>query len=204
MYKYYMINFKKWLCEQNTVGTEFVDETQIDAIYDKAKLSVELVRLYDQMTNQKLLTNISTIVPLVSGVYGLYNSAENQKVIGSDILNKIRLKFGNDIVSIRNIQKIPNIVLKQHVPDIDVSKIQPSDIIKVNIKRIVSELGDSKQAIIQIASTIVHEATHELEYQTTGKTNEIGPKAAENNFMNWVEKNWNMIITRIPQLKQFF
>ena len=193
------MKFKQWF-EQNTLGTEFVDERQIDAIYDKAKLSVELVQLYDSMTNQKLLNNISTIVPLSTGVYGLYSSAENKKSIGPDILNKIRLKFGNDMKSISNLQKIPNIVLKQYVPDIDINKIIPSDVIKVNIKKIVNELGDTKEAIIEIASTIVHEATHELEYQTLGKTNEIGPKAAEAKFVNWVNKNWNLITTRIKEL----
>jgi hypothetical protein len=194
------MKFKEWLNEQSTVGTEFVDEKQIDLIYDKAKISVELVQLYDKMTNQKLLTNISTIAPLMSGVYGLYNSSENKKVIGPDILNKIRLKFGNDLTSMKNLQIIPSAVLRQHMPEIDINKIQPSDVIRVNVQKIVKELGDTKETIIEIASTIVHEATHELEYQTLGKTSEIGPKAAEAKFINWVSKNWNTIVVKIPEL----
>lgn len=193
------LNFKEWI-GQSTVGTEFVDESQIDAVYDKAKLSVALVQLYDKMTNQKLLTNISTIIPLTTGVYGLYSSSENKKVIGNDILNKIRMKFGNDVMSMRNIQKIPNVVLKKYLPDIDLNRVVPSDIIKVNVQKILRELGDTKQAVLEIASTIVHEATHELEFQTLGKTSEVGPKRAEKQFMDWVQRNWKNIISRIPKL----
>ena len=87
------MNFKKWL-EQNTVGTDQVDERQINAIYDKAKYAVQLVRMYDK----NLLKNISTIAPLTSSVYGMYSSGENKKAIGNDVLSKIRLKFGNDLM----------------------------------------------------------------------------------------------------------
>ena len=69
-----------------------------------------------------------------------------------------------------------------------------------NSKKIINELKSDKKSIIEIASTIVHEATHEIELQTTGTTNEVGPKNAEKKFIDWVEKNWKMIITRIPEL----
>ena len=178
------ISFKSWF-EVNTVGTKEVDESKIDAIYDKAKISVKLV----QMFNEKLLYNINTIIPLQSGVYGLYNSAKNQKVIDQQEAEKIRLKFGKDVIEKHQIDMIPNVVLKQKVPDIDLNKIHPSDTIEVNISRILKELGNTKRAVIEIASTIVHEATHENELQTKGSTNEIGPKAAEVQFMNWVKAN---------------
>jgi hypothetical protein len=194
-----MITFQKWL-EQNTVGTEFVDETQINLIYDKAKYAVKLVQLYGKMTGQKILNNISTIAPLSSGVYGLYNSKENKKVIGPSVANKIKFKFGQNILAGNNINQIPNVVIKKYIPDIDLNQIKPSVVIHVNVKKIVSELGDTKQAIIEIASTIIHESTHDLEFQTTGKTNEIGPKSAEAKFKQWVNRNWNLIISRIPQL----
>ena len=71
---------------------------------------------------------------------------------------------------------------------------------KIN-SEIINELKDDKKSIIEIASTIVHEATHEIELQTTGKTNEIGPKNAENKFVDWVDKNWNLIQNRISELK---
>jgi hypothetical protein len=196
------MEFKNWL-EQSTVGTDFVDERQINALYDKAKYAVKIVQIYSQMTRQNLLKNISTIAPLSSGAYGLYNSAENKKVIKPQAMNKIRFKFGNDLMQNNKINQIPNVVLKQHIPDLDLSQVQPSDVIKVNIQKILQKYGDSKQAIIEIASTIIHEATHEIELQTTGKTNEIGPQNAEKKFMDWVNKNWNSIVQKIPQLKNF-
>ena len=178
------ISFKTWL-EINTVGTKEVDESKIDALYDKAKISVKLV----QMFNEKLLYNINTIIPLQSGVYGLYNSAKNQKVIDQQEAEKIRLKFGKDVIDKHQIDMIPNIVLKQKMPEIDLNKIHPSDTIEVNVSRILRELGNTKRAVIEIASTIVHEATHENELQTKGSTSEIGPKAAEVQFLNWVKAN---------------
>ena len=41
------MNFKKWF-EQNTIGTDQVDERQLNVIYDKAKYAVQLVRMYDR------------------------------------------------------------------------------------------------------------------------------------------------------------
>jgi|GEM_PF-3535820 hypothetical protein len=195
------MNFKNWL-ELNTIGTEDVDESQIDAAYDKAKYAVKLVRMYDSMTNQSLLANISTIATLNSGAYGLYTSSEDKKQIGSSVLNKLRMRFGDDVMNSNKINSIPNVVIKQYVPDIDLNQINPSDTIRVNIRRHVQEHGDSLEAILEIASTIVHEATHELERQTLGRTDETGPRQAEAKFMNWVKTNWNNIAVRIPELKQ--
>ena len=67
----------------------------------------------------------------------------------------------------------------------------------------MQKYGDSKEAVIEIASTIVHEATHSIEFQSTGKTNEIGPQNAERKFIDWVSKNWKTITQRIPQLNNF-
>lgn len=194
-----IMKFKEFV-NQSTVGTELVDSSQIERLYNKAKLSVKLVQLYDKMTNQKLLTNISTIAPLASGVYGMYMSKENKKIIGKDVANKLKLIFPKDMMLNQKLQTLPNAVIKQYVPDLDEKQLQPTDVIRVNVNKIVSELGDSKQAILEIASTIVHEATHEIELQTTGKTNEIGPKNAENKFVQWANQNWNLIKTRIPEL----
>lgn len=191
-----MGDFKEWM---NTVGTENVD-SKIDHIYDKAKYAIKLVQLYGRATGQKLLNNISTIAPLNSGVYGLYNSGENKKVIGPAVANKIRFKFGGDIASQQNIQKLPNAVIKKYFPEIDERQLSPSDVIHVNVQRIVREFGDTNKAVIEIASTIVHEATHELEFQKTGKTDETGPRKAEADFKNWVVSNWNQVVAKIPQL----
>ncbi len=186
------MHFAKWL-EQTTVGTELVDSSKIDVLYEKAKISVQIVQLYDKMTNQKLLTNISTIAPLSSGVYGMYMSSENHKVIGKEILDKMKLLFPKDIMLDKKLQTLPNAVLKQYLPDLDEKQIIPSDTIHVNIQKILKQLGDTPQAILEIASTIIHEATHELELQTTGKTSEVGPVAAERKFIDWSKSNWNLL-----------
>jgi hypothetical protein len=194
-----MIEFKKWISE-NVVGTEKV-HSQIDHLYDKAKYAIKIVQLYSAATRQKILHNISTIAPLNSGVYGLYNSSENKKVIGQQAANKIKFKFGDDVLANQKMQKLPQYVIRQYLPDLDDRQIAPSDIIHVNVSRIVRELGDSMEAVLEIASTIVHEATHEIEFQTTGKTDEIGPKKAEEQFKKWAFANGPLIASRIPQLK---
>lgn len=193
-----MGHFRSWLFENSTIGTENVD-SKIDQLYDKAKYAIKLVQLYSRSTGQKLLNNISTVAPLYSGVYGLYNSAENKKVIGPAAANKIRFKFNQPMMQ-QNLNRLPNSVIKQYFPDIDEKQIIPSDVIHVNVQRIVREMGDTKEAVLEIASTIVHEATHELEFQTKGKTDEVGPKKAEEVFKNWVRTNWNMVVSKIPQL----
>lgn len=196
------MNFKEWL-GQNTVGTELVDSSKIEALYSKANLSIKIVQLYSKMTGQKLLNNISTIAPLSSGVYGMYMSKENKRVIGPSVLNKLKLLFPKDLLLQQKLQTLPSAVIKQYIPDINEKDIQPSDTIRVNVQKIVSKLGDSKEAILEIASTIIHEATHELELQNTGKTNEIGPRNAENKFIQWAKQNWNIIKTRIPELNSY-
>jgi hypothetical protein len=194
------LDYYKKLNELTTLGTEEVDEHQIDMAYNKAKYSVKLVQLYDQMTNQKLLTNISTIATLNQGVYGLYNSVENKKVIGNNVANKVKMKFGQDVMQNHKIDQVPNVVIKQYIPDVDLKQIQPSDVIHVNVQKHLQTHGDSKETIIELASTIVHECTHELELQTTGKTSEVGPVNAERRFKDWVQKNWTTIVSKIPEL----
>lgn len=193
------MSFQSWL-EQGTVGTEEVDERQIDAAYDKAKYAVRLVRLYDKSTGQRLLTNISTIATLNQGVYGLYNSGENKRVIGPAAAAKLKMKFGPDVMTNHSLDRVPTVVIKKYVPDVDERQLQPSDVIRVNVQKHLATHGDSMAAVLEIASTIVHECTHELELQTTGTTSESGPQAAERAFMSWVQKNWQTIRTQIPEL----
>jgi hypothetical protein len=193
-----MITFLEFL--QNTIGTENVDSSKVEQIYNKTKISVKIVQLYDKMTNQSLLKNINTIAPLSSNVYGMYLSKENKKIIGNKSYEKLKLMFPKDMMLNQKLQTLPNAVIKKYLPDVDERDLQPSDTIHVNVKKIINELKSDKKSIIEIASTIVHEATHEIELQTTGTTNEIGPKNAEKKFIDWVEKNWKMIITRIPEL----
>lgn len=198
-----MIQFKNWL-EQNTLGTDEV-ASQIDGLYDKAKYAIKIAQTYVKSSSdpktKNLLKNISTIAPLNSGVYGLYNSSENKAVIGRPA-NGTRFVFGQDMIAQQNnIQKLPVAVIRQYVPDVDPSQIKPSDVIHVNVQSIVSKLGDSMEAILEIASTIIHEATHEFNYRTTGQSPEEDSKAAETAFLSWARSNWNIILSAVPQLK---
>jgi hypothetical protein len=195
------MNFSKWFYEQgSTIGTENVDESQINSAYKNTKYSVRLVRLYDKLTNQSLLKNISTIALLQSGAYGLYSSSENKKIIGPSVINKLKMKFGSDILMTQKLNSVPNAVIKKYIPDIDVNQLQPSDVIRVNVQKHLATHGDTLEAVLEIASTIVHECTHELELQNYGQTSEVGPTQAEKRFMDWVSKNWIIIRQNIPEL----
>jgi len=195
------MRFKVWLeTVAGTLGTELVDSSQIDSVYDKAKISVQLVQLYARENRLKLLNNISTVANLNSGAYGLYNSATNKKVINQNAIQKIRFKFGDDIFKNNKINSIPEVVIKKYIPDIQDIEVQPSDVIYVNVNRIIKELGDTPQAIIQIASTIVHEATHEKEREEKGSTNETLPVMEEKKFLNWFKINKIRLVQKFPQL----
>lgn len=198
-----MVEFRNWL-EHNTLGTDEV-VSQIDGLYDKAKYAIKIAQMYVKSAQdpktKNLLKNISTIAPLNSGVYGLYNSAENKAVIGHPA-NQTRFVFGQDLVSQQNnIQKLPVAVIKQYLPDVDPNQIKPSDVVHVNVQRIVSKFGDSIEAVLEIASTIIHEATHDFNYRTTGQSPEDDSKAAEDAFISWTKNNMPMILSAIPQLK---
>jgi len=198
-----MVEFKEWLA--NTVGTENVD-SKIDALYNKAKYAVKLVQLYDRKTNQKLLTNISTIADLNrSGVYGLYNSSENKDAIGPHNAARTKFIFGQGTYNQykNNLRNLPPAVINQYKPNVDPSRLAPSDVIHVNVSEILSQFGDTKEAIIEMAGTIIHECTHDAEFREKGKTSESGPVQAKKAFKVWADPagpNWKTIIATIPQL----
>jgi len=192
-------NFKTWLAlfELSTVGTEDVNSSQIEALYSKAKQSVRLVRDYDAATGQKLLTNISTIASLAQGnAYGLFVSNDNAKAIGADVLNKIKMIYPSDPSLNQKLQKLPKSTILKYLPNIDANKIIPSDVIRVDVQGHLRKYGDSPAAIIEIASTIVHEATHVKQYEEEGHT-EDGPgtavEKAEASFKSWVRANWEQL-----------
>lgn len=197
-----MAGFSDWL-EGRTLGTDEVDD-KINMVYDKAKYAIRIVQDYVKSApgaDRNLLKNISTIAPLESGVYGLYNSAENKAVIGPATADSMRFKFDSqDARSVDNLQKLPTQVIRRYFPDIPPEQIKPSDVIHVNVRRMVREMGDTMETVLQIASTIVHEATHENEYRNTGATSEVGPKRAEAHFMAWARANAGRIAAGIPEL----
>jgi len=56
------------------------------------------------------------------------------------------------------------------------------------------------ETVLQIASTIIHEATHELEHEQKGVTYEGGPQAEERKFMAWAAQNMQRILAKYPEL----
>jgi hypothetical protein len=177
------MNFCEWFKK--------TDARELESIYNKTHISVELVNQY----NPQLLANISTIANLSSGAYGLYLSAENKKLLNPEMERRL-IYWGR--INKNNIGNIPTKVLSQY--GIDPKKVQPSDTIHVNVKRILSQSKTDLEAVLQIASTIIHESVHELEREASGKTNETGPKTAENQFMMWAKQNLNQILRRYPEL----
>jgi phosphatidylinositol kinase/protein kinase (PI-3 family) len=169
---------------------EFVEE--IDQLYSKAHIAVEIVKLY----NPQILNNISVISNLANGAYGVYNSGENQKIIPKNVETYL-IYYGK--VNRRNLDLIPKKTIMQYFPQVG-NQIKESDTIHVNVKRIMQESGSDFEAIIEIASTIIHEATHEIERETTGTTSEVGPVAAEHAFVKWVESSKNLLMSKFPQL----
>lgn len=193
--------------EQSTVGTEQVDARQIISLYGRVADSVEMVRMYDQTLPQdkQLLRDISTIANLSSGnAFGMFVNSDNTNVIGPDVMQKIKLIYPNDPMIDTKIKKLSRSKILETLPEdikkqIDPKKIQPSDVIKVDVKKHLAKYGDSAAAVIEIASTIVHEATHVLEYVEKGETFD-GPgtavEKAESAFKGWVKANWPTVSRR--------
>jgi len=200
-----------YLEQSNFAGIEDADVSQLDRIYNKSKLAVKIVQDYDKQTNNKYLTNITTITPLSrTGVYGLYNSSENKAVLGKQY-NKQKYTFTQE--ELDRMASLPGDVLRQNrVPEEVINAIQPTDTIHVNVLEIYKKFNNMQKAgkispeeaqiniIREIASTIVHESTHDSEHRKTGKTSEAGPEAAEEKFSSWFKSNLNNLKSRYPDL----
>lgn len=185
-----MITWKEFV--QNRKDTDF---SQIESVYKKSHIAVDLVRWY----NPELLNNISTIANLASGAYGVYMSGENKKTLPPEVQKQL-IYYGR--LNPKNIGNLPEKTIKQYYPNLTDQQIKQDDTIHVNVNRIISEKDTDLEAILEIASTIVHEATHEIERETTGMTSEIGPKNAENQFIQWATKNIKGILNKFPEIGQ--
>jgi len=205
-----MKTFNEWLQEQidmSVVGTEKVID-KISSLYDKAKFAIDLVRMYDNSLppQQKLLLDISTVAPLTKNVFGLFNSTENINVIGPDVEQKLILRFGKDVWNKykTNLERLPLHLLKKKLkefPEIDLNKIRSSSVIHVNTNR-NKEVWRGKPnadtlAIIEIASTIVHEATHAMDVKNGVDPTEDRAVAAEKKFKDWLKANARMINSNV-------
>lgn len=192
-----MGSFKEFLQGPN------IDESQIDSVYNKAHIAVQLARAYDQMADRRdLLNNISVIANLASGAYGVYNSGENKKVIPPQ-LQQALIYYGK--VTPQNIHNIPRATIKQYYPQIQDNQIKSTDTIHVNIRRILNEFPNDEDRIKEIASTVLHEATHEWERENYGKTSEVGPLKTEAAFKNWMQGAGKQVLQGlIAQNKNLF
>ena len=153
------------------------------------------------------LLNIATIAPLSGTVYGLFNSRENQRILDKDVrkagiaFNANRPITQEDYSNQEVLKNLSYNVIKQKYPDVDVNKIHDSSIVHVNVPAIINKLQSSglsgkdleRAIIIQIASTIIHESTHQLERAWLGHTEEGGPEEAEKRFADWLNRNKSLL-----------
>jgi hypothetical protein len=205
------MKFKKWLNEQSYVGIEDADSSQIERVYKKSRLAVKIVQDYDKQTGNNYLTNITTIAPISkAGIFGLYNSAENKAIIGKPY-NQQKFTFSQE--ELDKMANLPADVLRQNkIPEEIINSIQPTDTIRINVLNIYDTFNKAQKAgkmspeeaqiniIREIASTIVHESTHDKERRKSGKTSEAGPEAAEQKFSSWFDQNLSSLKSRYPEL----
>jgi hypothetical protein len=188
-----MNSFKEWFIKEDaTLGTEFVVD-QISSVYNKAKLAIKLVQEYDKTLKPgyKLLPNINTVAQLSADphIFGLYKTDEKKKIISNkvppQIADKIKTTFRGKEGS------VPEITLHKYFPQLKPEDVLESDMIRINVNSIVRSFGDTPRAVLEIAKSIVHEATHELEHELKGATQD-GPgtavEKAEDAFENWAIK----------------
>lgn len=198
------MNFKSWFYKSIQEQLKEPNISQIESIYNKSHVALKLAEAWPD--GAKLLSKVSMVGNLASGVYGIFLSKENKKVLPPDIEQKL-IHFGK--VNKDVIMTLPNSYIKELYPDIDINRIQESDTIHVNVRRIITEIKDDFHRIIEIASTIIHEATHVEDFQgrTRAKINmhedpqsEAHAKENEKKFQMWVNQNIKSLQTRIPEL----
>jgi len=199
-----MINFNEWLLSKEPE----IDEREIDALYDKAHIAVELVRDYYKETGQpSYLRNISTIANLASGAYGLYNSGENREIIDPTIEQRL-IYWSKGKLNKDQLKRLPKRILKQYFPDLDMRYVRPGDTIRINVRRELAESKSHWEAVLRIGSTIAHEAKHEAEMREredmpkmpTGPFSEPKAEMEAKRFINWAIQRKDAILRQYPEL----
>lgn len=164
------------------------------------------------------LRNISTISSLAGNNYGLFVSTEDKRLIDADLIkgdagpkqSSLPITFKSnqeisqeDIARTEFLKNMAFDVVKRKFPDIDLGKIHSSATIHVNVQKIVNDIKKlfagkqdaksliemDKKIIEEIASTIVHESTHQLEFRKKGSSTESLPKMAQEKFKSWLQRN---------------
>jgi hypothetical protein len=197
-----MKNFYDWLTEQINplvLGSERVED-KISPFFNKSKLSIDLVRQYDALLPQgeKLLWDISVVAPLTKGVFGMFTSGENINILGPDVDRKLQLKFGKNTYKKykTQLERLPYYLLNKQIknfPEIRIDEIKPSSVIHVNVGKNIAQHagkpGSEALTVLEIASTIVHEATHAKDVKMGREPTESNALTAEANFRAWFMKN---------------
>lgn len=163
-------SFKLWLNED-------VDDSAIIRAYDKARIAVNLVKKY----RPQVFQNISVISNLASGAYGVFTHFE----IDDGHSGLVRGKPHK-----AELNQIPKQMIQQAHPGINPALLEKGEAIKINIQRILNDpkINSDLEAVIQIASTIIHESVHEMEVREKGTTSEVGPQAAEKEFVQFCQR----------------
>jgi hypothetical protein len=154
--------------------------------YDKANLAVQLVNEY----NSDILRNVSTIVPLSGSAYGVYMNSENSKNIPEDMRMVFRSSM-ND----QQINMTPKATLIEYFKRFEgrpgmenynfnqlENSIDINDTIHVNVEKIKSSIASEYYQVLEVASTIIHEATHANQMEEFGDDGEGVPESEENKF----------------------
>jgi hypothetical protein len=156
--------------------------------YDKADLAVQLVNEYDS----NILRNVSTIIPLSGNAYGVYMNSDNIKNMPEDMRMIFRGSMNDQQINmtpkVQLIDYLKRFQGAQGFEDFDFNglenNIEANDTIRINVNKILSSIDSSLYQVLEIASTIVHEATHANEMEEHGTSSEAGPEAAEVSFNN--------------------
>lgn len=168
-----------------------VEGGKIEASYPLSHVAVQLVREYDE----NALYNIGAVEDMPGGgPYGYYSTGDNVHQLPQEIADRVRLEFNTE-----NIDLIPTSFLLNSIPELNEQSIQIGDVIHVNINRIITESQHPNPIIFnfnvikEIAKTILHEATHVIEVETTGETSESSAEGAETPFDRYINDKFDEI-----------
>lgn len=177
-----MLKFKEFI-------NHAIDTHEVDVVFKYAQIAVEIVKEFNRPAwfppnFPNLLDEIFTIGNLSFGSYGIYRSSENEKNFPDTISQKI--------------PNNPNITKKiiQQQFNIDPKTIPMKGTIRINVNRIIKEFPNTWDAIKAIATTIAHEATHQIEREYTGITSEVGPQKTEQELINWMNQNQTKLLSK--------
>jgi len=169
----------------------YVEGGKIEAKYPLSHLAVQLVREYDE----DALYSVGVIEDMPGeSAYGYYSNADNVHQLPQEVADRVRIVFNTE-----NIDLIPKSTLVQAIPELNEQSVQVGDTIHVNIDKIIKEAQHPNPIIFhfnvikEIAKTILHEATHVIEMETSGQTSEFAAEQAETPFGQYIDGQFDRI-----------